>query len=470
VCSISSGKNSFFLQHIKYEFNNLLFQYIFKYYRECSYVTKIPYVNKISFNFCAFSLYLQPLKLCFDSNQVPYNVGLGSRITSLRIKTFICLLFLISIPCEARFYYKLGLSKKPNITLYRPGNILHFPAKRSTLFTMRSNDVIRLFYRASIKRKYSTKNNNFASYLAGLIEGDGSIAVHDPAKNISSKYRPKFIIVFKRADLPLANYLCEFTGCGKVYDKPNRGYVLWQIQETLGVFKITTFINGYMRTPKHEALGRVIDWYNDYIKNNLESKLPATKEILGSIYPLEKKGLDNSAINSNAWLAGFIDTDGNFSISLSKRTKKHLDKVVLYMRLEIKQTYHRTSVNEAKASLLDNNSSFFFIMSEIAAFLNVNVNSRNRLIDEKIFSSFILTAQNQKSLDILREYLTKYPLLSSKYLDYLDWSEVIDFIKEKGNNNVPGGSWELANLKRKDFNKTRTTFTWKHLKHMPYID
>lgn len=90
------------------------------------------------------------------------------------------------------------------------------------------------------------------------------------------------------------------------------------------------------------------------------------------------------------------------------------------MRLEIKQTYHRTSVNETKASLLDNTpSSFYFIMSEIAAYLNVNLNSRNRLIDEKIFASFILTAQNRKSLDILREYLTRYPLLSSKYLDYL---------------------------------------------------
>jgi len=90
------------------------------------------------------------------------------------------------------------------------------------------------------------------------------------------------------------------------------------------------------------------------------------------------------------------------------------------MRLEIRQTYNRTSVNETRGSLLDNNSSFYFIMSEIAAFLNVNVNSRNRLKDEKLFSSFILTAQNQKSLDILKEYLTRYPLLSSKYLDYLD--------------------------------------------------
>ena len=68
-------------------------------------------------------------------------------------------------------------------------------------------------------------NSNLSSYLAGLIEGDGSIAVHDPNSK-SQKYRPKFIIVFKRSDLPLANYLCQLTGCGKVYDKPERGYVL----------------------------------------------------------------------------------------------------------------------------------------------------------------------------------------------------------------------------------------------------
>lgn len=68
-------------------------------------------------------------------------------------------------------------------------------------------------------------NNNLSAYLAGLVEGDGSIAVHDPNSK-AKKYRPMFIIVFKRSDLPLANYLCQLTGCGKVYDKPERGYVL----------------------------------------------------------------------------------------------------------------------------------------------------------------------------------------------------------------------------------------------------
>ena len=53
-------------------------------------------------------------------------------------------------------------------------------------------------------------------------------------------------------------------------------------------------------------------------------------------------------------------------------------------------------------------------------YLDVNLNSRNRLRDNKIYSSFIITATSQKSLDILIKYLTKYPLLSSKYLDFLD--------------------------------------------------
>ena len=55
-----------------------------------------------------------------------------------------------------------------------------------------------------------------------------------------------------------------------------------------------------MRTPKQEALCRVIDLINDYIKNNKESKLPGTQKILSSIYPLKKEALDNSAIDSNA--------------------------------------------------------------------------------------------------------------------------------------------------------------------------
>ena len=76
------------------------------------------------------------------------------------------------------------------------------------------------------------------------------------------------IIVFKKDDLPLANYLNNITNCGTIQLKSNRGYVLWQISDIVGVYTVVNLINGNMRTPKLEALNRTIDWINEYIENN----------------------------------------------------------------------------------------------------------------------------------------------------------------------------------------------------------
>jgi hypothetical protein len=62
-------------------------------------------------------------------------------------------------------------------------------------------------------------------YLAGLIEADGSIAVHNKYSK-AKKYRPKIIIVFSYADEPLAKKLASSIGAGTVYKKKNAGYVL----------------------------------------------------------------------------------------------------------------------------------------------------------------------------------------------------------------------------------------------------
>lgn len=51
--------------------------------------------------------------------------------------------------------------------------------------------------------------------MAGLIEADGSIAVHNKE---SKAKRPKFIVVFSYADEPLAS----ITGAGTVYNKKKR--------------------------------------------------------------------------------------------------------------------------------------------------------------------------------------------------------------------------------------------------------
>nr|WLF85156.1 hypothetical protein [Amanita phalloides] len=305
-------------------------------------------------------------------------------------------------------------------------------------------------------RKYSEE---LGPYLSGLIEGDGTFAIHN-INSTTKKYGPKIIIVFKKADLPLANYLCELTQCGKVYIKSNRGYILWQISDLIGVFKIICIINGHMRTPKYEALERAINWYNLYIDKNKESKLPITQKILSSIYPLNCLPLDNSEIYSNSWLAGFTDADGNFSINIQKRKNKNTSRVQPYFRIEVSKNYAKKSLAEGEKF------SNYFFMSKIATFFDVTLYSRNRTIKDKVFFTFSFMASNKRSLDIARNYFNKFSLLSSKYLDYLDWFKIVEIRK---NSYQTSSYLDLAIKIRKDFNKNRVTFTWNHLKNS-YIE
>ena len=258
------------------------------------------------------------------------------------------------------------------------------------------------------------KNTKLRSYLAGLIEGDGTFAVHDTKSN-SKKYQPKIIIVFKKADLPLARYLRDLTQCGSILIKPSRGYVLWQIQDIIGVYRIVNLINGYMRTPKIEALNRTIEWLNEYIINKKDSKLPSTISILSKLNTnslIKIKSLDYSEIDSNSWLTGFTDADGNFSINIHERSNKNSTRVQLYFRIEVRQNYHRLDV--------DKPLSYFNIMSKIAMYLGVNLYSRSRIIKDKKFYSFIVVSHNKNSNLKTINYFDKFHLLSSKYLDYKD--------------------------------------------------
>lgn len=71
----------------------------------------------------------------------------------------------------------------------------------------------------------SELRSKIGPYLAGLIEADGSFAIHD--KDSKSKiYRPKILVVFSLADEPLANKLASVTKAGTVYIRKNAGCII----------------------------------------------------------------------------------------------------------------------------------------------------------------------------------------------------------------------------------------------------
>lgn len=273
----------------------------------------------------------------------------------------------------------------------------------------------------------------FGSYLAGLIEADGTIIVHNILSK-AKKYSPRIVIAFHKTDKPLAYKLCKITKAGKVYDIKKAGYVLWKIQSHNNVLIIINFINGYMRTPKIEALHRAILWFNNHLNLNLNF--------------LEK---DDSPIDSNSWLSGFCDGDSNFSITITKRKSKGL-RVQTFFRIELKQNYHRGD---------DAKKSFFPILSIIAAYLKVNIYSRSRINKDKIYYSYMVIAHNIYSHQQIRLYFNKFPLFSSKKLAFDDWCLVQDI--RQSNKILTEIQWKKIYNIKSNFNSKRTIFDWKHL-------
>ena len=69
-------------------------------------------------------------------------------------------------------------------------------------------------------------------------------------------------------------------------------------------------------------------------------------------------------------------------------------------------------------------------MSKIANYLNTSVLSRSRTVSDKQFFSFIVMSASKSSLIKTSDYcLHKYPLLSSKFLDYKSWLYILELQK-----------------------------------------
>ena len=59
------------------------------------------------------------------------------------------------------------------------------------------------------------------------------------------------------------------------------------------------------------------------------------------------------------------------------------------------------------------------------------------------------------------EYFERFPIISSKYLDYMDWLSILYLQRANPQTTT---YLDKAIQVRTDFNSTRTTFTWHHLK------
>ena len=183
-------------------------------------------------------------------------------------------------------------------------------------------------------------------------------------------------------------------------------------------------INGKLRTPKTDQLYKLIDWMNSNHSMDI-IKLP----------------VNNSSILNDSWLSGFIDADGHFYI------RNSLKQIICKFSLEQRMIYPKTLEN------------YNLILNKICLSLNVKLYTRTRKILKN--SYYIIRVENQNSIKILIDYLDKYPLLSSKRLDFLSWKICFNEIINKNHFTEEGR--KVVSEQKNQMNSNRTYFNWSHL-------
>lgn len=274
-------------------------------------------------------------------------------------------------------------------------------------------------------------NDKWNKWLAGLIEGDGSIVIPEARRKEGKKNNPHIQVALNIKDTELAKKIVIETGAGTIGEEGKTVRLTWR--KKAEIINIIERIGGYMRTPKILRLHKLIDRYN---------------EEDGSA--IEKKGVDTTPIWESPWLSGMSDADSNFNIRIMEAENGY--RVQRQWRLEVTQSTESENENEKGGDQK-------IWVEQVSAYLENNILSRHRMANrtKKMYSSYIIIAHSMKSLTKIEEYFEKYPLYSSKCLDYRDWKSCGKIVDK-----TPENSKKIQEIKS-GMNSKRTYYNWDHL-------
>lgn len=209
--------------------------------------------------------------------------------------------------------------------------------------------------------------------------------------NVGKNHNPRFCITFGLKNEPLAKKLLEILEVGFIRYKNSDNACVIVISSVAGLKKIVYLINGKLRTPKIGQLEALINWLN---KNHNANIL---------LLPLCESSLLSAIL---AWLSGFVDADLSFSVQHTKKENALKRKISCRLRIE-----------QRMIDPLSKNS-YYNILNKIATFLLCNLLTRKQNSTNNTY--YTLTASSLESIKIVPaiNYFNKYPLYSSKYLDY----------------------------------------------------
>jgi hypothetical protein len=275
-------------------------------------------------------------------------------------------------------------------------------------------------------------NNESKTYLAGLFEGDGHIWVQK--LNQKKQQNPRFCINFNMKNEALAKRLLELIGSGYIKYKLQKNVCVLVVSSVKGLKKVVSLLSGQLRTPKIFQFNSLVDWLNKNHRTNII-----------------RSYLKCDPLSEDGWLSGFLDSNGSFFVQDTKVENGALLR--MKRKISCRLRIERITLDPIT------NDSYLKVFKEISNFLNCTLLTKEQKSTGNKY--FTLTASNKISLKIIINYIEKYPLFSSKFLDYKDWKKIVLLIFE--NKHYTDEGIIKTELVKNNMNRKRSYFSWDYL-------
>lgn len=269
------------------------------------------------------------------------------------------------------------------------------------------------------KLLYNKNNNldkNWLTWFIGFVEGDGAIL----------NYNNQCRFVITQRDINILYEIKNKLGFGKIilYKKNNHiqygRYIITSNKDCILLYLL--FNKNLCLNHRISQLERWYPILTQYLKN---TQITLEIENLPCVYPIAKKVSLN-----DAWLSGFTDAEGCFSIT------KYKNRDIIYIKSRF--------ILDQQDEFILNTISLLLYDKQLAKLRKNQKNMKNHFRIE-------ISCNNKFKNKILLNYFNKYNLRTSKYNSYLIFKSILTKIVDK--QPLPKVKIQEIDKLRKEMNK-----------------
>ncbi len=251
---------------------------------------------------------------------------------------------------------------------------------------------------------FAKNTDELGYYLAGLLEGDGSISL--PSLGITTLNRvlnPRIVFTSHINNIGMYAFIQSELGNIGRFQKSGDNILRYIIGDIQGIIYFINLIHGKLRTPKNKRFNDLICFINTKYSLTISESL-----------------LDNSNFKDNSWFGGFTEADGHFGIKyVESRPKSKTRKRSVSENITLKFRLDQREVDKSTSTCMRP------FMEDLASFLNCNLKSYTNNSNSKVLS---LSVSSESNIKFIIDYFNQYPLIGDKLNDFKKWQIVYSMI------------------------------------------